>query len=96
MRKIGMLALATLFAATAIGCQCCSHTETYGDFIDDVNDHGFCMDRFYRAEWDLTRIGHSDWCQSEFNRKWCGLGCQGNCDAAAACDECPPVTFASH
>ncbi len=98
------LALLCVASSLALsGCQCCSKTEAYNDVIDDVNDHTFCMDNFYNPAWDLTRIGMPDWCQSDFNRKWCALGCCkcGNCNQGTpvgdgtVCHECEsmPVSY---
>jgi len=67
MKTTRLTAFAVLFLGTA-GCQCCSWTEHSQDTIDHIADHQPHLDRFYHPEWDLTRIGYPDWCQSSFNR----------------------------
>jgi len=99
MRQSLALLVALLVSTCALaGCQCCHKTECYSDVIDDVSDHTFCMDRFYSPTCDLTRIGYSDWCESELNRTWCSLGCKDGacCRHAAAevpCDDCESHTI---
>ncbi|HUG18423.1 MAG TPA: hypothetical protein VMM56_05560 [Planctomycetaceae bacterium] len=57
------------------GCQCMPGTENLGNLVDATNDRAIHLDGLYRAEWDLTRIGHSDWCESKVNQFWCQRGC---------------------
>lgn len=64
---------------SAVGCQCCGVTERYCDLVDDVSDCKPNLDRFYRAEFDLNRIGKPDWCQSRINRAICPCSCQSQC-----------------
>ncbi len=72
-----LAALLLLFFAA--GCQCNGWGDAYSDCIDDFAARGPRLDGLYRAEHDLTRIGHPDWCASEKNRGWCPGGCCKSC-----------------
>lgn len=71
-----------VLAGILSGCQCYSATEKLGDLVDATNDRAIHLDGLYHAHWDLTRIGHSDWCESKFN----GLLCRRAC-----CKESRPI-----
>jgi hypothetical protein len=63
------------------GCQCTPGTERLGDAVDHVGDRAIHLDALYRPDWDLNRIGHSDWCESRFNQLWCRRGCCRRCES---------------
>ncbi|GAB4145260.1 MAG: hypothetical protein Tsb009_17340 [Planctomycetaceae bacterium] len=84
MKTILAVALGLCVLGGSLGCQCCKWTERYADLVDDVSDRKPNLDRFYRPEWDLNRIGKPDWCRSKWNRWWCGEAC---C-ADSSCGHC--------
>lgn len=77
-------AIGCLLLSISAGCQCTRLTDCAGDIVDDINDHQGCMDKYYCACFDLTRIGHSDWRACRCNRIWCRKCVEKdncNCDA---------------
>jgi hypothetical protein len=66
---------AGVLAGILSGCQCYPGTEKLGDLVDATNDRAIHLDGLYLAHWDLTRIGHSDWCESKLNGLLCRRAC---------------------
>ena len=75
LRKL--IALSLLLFST--GCQCSGWGDTYSSAIDEIADCGPQFDDCYNAAYDLSRIGHPDWCCSRFNRSLCPGGCDKSC-----------------
>jgi hypothetical protein len=73
--------LAGLLMSFSAGCQCSPFTNCVFNVVDDVSDHQGCMDPFYCACFDLTRIGYADWRACRCNRIWCH-----NCAEKHDCD----------
>ena len=63
--------------AIAAGCQCSPLLNRYADCIDDINDRAHYVDRCYRPQYDLTRIGKADWCGTRM-APLCGCRCEEN------------------
>lgn len=69
---------------TITGCQCSRLTEHYCDAVDCIADHEPDLEHLYNPCYDLTRIGHPDWCCCRHNRLWCRHGCCAEADARKA------------
>ena len=75
MKRLAVVVGAVGFAISSIGCQCCGLHEPYEDLIDAVSEPAVRFDPLYVPGWDVTRIGHSDWCQKRMNRLFCHRAC---------------------
>ena len=64
---------------SAASCQCCCHSDQYGDLIDCVSESSPKFDALYCPGLDVSRIGQPDWCESPVNRLWGASRCDDNC-----------------
>jgi len=79
MKTLSRAGFFVLITVLSSGCRCGYLNDASGDFIDTITEPRLSLDRWYRPELDLTRIGKPDWCRSPFNRLLCRDKCSGSC-----------------